>query len=245
MISAFGVLLLVAVAIFIWVRRSKFGGWALGLSVALLLVAVAGLLFSALAGIYTDFLFFTEVGYRQVFWTRTLARIAAYVAGAVVAYVIVWAVTGLPRGLFAGMNPDDARHTSQVLKWTRIAIALVAANFVGLGASGLSLQLLAAVRQVASTMYTDPIFGHSISFYFFTYPVVRGLLGILAGIVVGGMAVIGASFLMASSVPGDAALRRGLRNRLSFFAGILLLIAAVSGSRCMDSCSRATASCSA
>ena len=227
MISAFGVLLLVAVAIFIWVRRSKFGGWALGLSVALLLVAVAGLLFSALAGIYTDFLFFTEVGYRQVFWTRTLARIAAYVAGAVVAYAIVWAVTGLPRGLFAGMNADDARHTSQVLKWTRIVIAFVAANFVGLGASGLSLQLLAAVRQVASTMYTDPIFGHSISFYFFTYPVVRGLLGILAGIVVGGMAVIGASFLMASSVPGDAALRRGLRNRLSFFAGILLLIAAV------------------
>ena len=93
MISAFGVLLLVAVAIFIWVRSSKFGGWALVLSVALLLVALAGLLFSALAGIYTDFLFFTEVGYRQVFWTQTLARIAGYVAGALVAYAVVWAVT--------------------------------------------------------------------------------------------------------------------------------------------------------
>lgn len=226
MISAFGALLVVAVAIFVWARRSKAAGWGLGLSVALLLVAVAGLAFSALAGIYTDFLFFTEVGYRQVFWTRTLARIAGYLAGFVVAYVAVWAVTGLPRGLFTGMNPDDARHTSQVLKWTRIIIALVGANFVGLGASGLSLQLLSAVRQVASTAYTDPIFGHNISFYFFTYPVVRGLLGVLAGIAVGGMAVIGASFLMATSVPGDAALRRGLRNRLSFFAGILLLIAA-------------------
>jgi uncharacterized membrane protein (UPF0182 family) len=226
MISAFGVLLLVAVAIFIWVRRSKFGGWALGLSVALLFVAAAGLVFSALAGIYTDFLFFTEVDYRRVFWTRTLARIAAYVAGAVVAYAVVWAATGLPRGLFAGMNEDDARRTSNILKWTRIIIALVAANFVGLGASGLSLQLLAAARQVVSTAYTDPIFGHSISFYFFTYPVVRGLLGILAGIAVGGTAVIGASFLMATSVPGDAALRRGLRSRLSFFAGILLFIAA-------------------
>ncbi|MCX6085363.1 MAG: UPF0182 family protein [Caldiserica bacterium] len=226
MISAFGVLLLVAVVIFVGVRRSKFGGWALGLSVALLLVAAAGLVFAALAGIYTDYLFFTEVDYRQVFWTRTLARVVAYVVGAVVAYVVVWAVTGLPHGLFAGMNPDDAHRTSQTLKWTRIGIAVVAANFVGLGASGLSLQLLAAVRQVASTAYTDPIFGHSINFYFFTYPVVRGLLGILAGIAVGGMAVIGASFLLATSVPGDAALRRGLRNRLSFFAGIMLLIAA-------------------
>jgi len=74
MISAFGVLLLVAVGIFIWVRRGKFGGWALGLSVALLLIAAAGLVFSALAGIYTDFLFFTEVGYRQVFWTRTVCE---------------------------------------------------------------------------------------------------------------------------------------------------------------------------
>jgi hypothetical protein len=184
------------------------------------------LVFSAFAGIYTDFLFFTEVGYRQVFWTRTLARIAAYGVGAVVAYAMVWAVTGLPRGLFAGMNVDDARRTSQTLKWTRVAIALVTANLVGFGASGLSLQLLAATRQVASTTYTDPIFGHSISFYFFTYPVVRGLLGILAGIAVGGMAVIGASFLVATSVAGDAALHRGLRNRLSFFAGILLLIAA-------------------
>ena len=226
MISAFGVLVLVAVAIFVWVRRAKRGGWALGLSVALLLVAAAGLVFSALAGIYTDFLFFAEVGYRQVFWTRTLARIIAYVVGAVVAYAMVWVVTGLPRGLFVGMNADDARRTSHILKWTRIVIALVAANFVGLGASGLSLQLLAAARQVASTAYTDPIFGHSISFYFFTYPVVRGLLGILAGVAVGGLAVIGASFLLATSVPGDAALHRGLRNRLSFFAGILLLIAA-------------------
>ena len=226
MISAFGVLLLVAVAIFIWVRRGKSGGWALGLSVALLLIAAAGLVFSALAGIYTDFLFFTEVGYRQVFWTRTLARVAAYVVGAILAYAIVWAVTGLSHKLFAGMNPDDAHRTSQILKWTRIGIAAVAANFVGLGASGLSLQLLAAVRQMASTAYTDPIFGHSISFYFFTYPVIRGLLGILAGIAVGGMAVIGASFLVATSVPGDAALHRGLRNRLSFFAGILLVIAA-------------------
>jgi uncharacterized membrane protein (UPF0182 family) len=226
MISAFGTLLLMAVAIFIWVSRSRRGGWALGLSVALLLVAAAGLVFSTLAGVYTDFLFFSEVGYRQVFWTRTMARLVAYVVGAVVTYVLVWAVTGLPRGLFAGMNADDARRTSRILKWTRVVVGLVAANFVGLGASGLSLQLLAAVRQVASTTYTDPIFGHSASFYFFTYPVVRGLLGISAGIAVGGLAVIGASFLMASAVPGDAALRRGLRSRLSFFAGVLLMIAA-------------------
>lgn len=226
MISAFGVLLVVAAAIFIWVRKSKRSGWALGLSVALLLVAAAGLVFSALAGIYTDFLFFTEVGYRQVFWTTTLARIVAYLVGAVVAFAIVWLVSGLPRSLFGGMNPDDARRTSRALKWTRIAIALVTANFIGLGTSSLSLQLLAAIRQVASTAYVDPIFGHSISFYFFTYPVVRGILGILTGIAVGGLAVIGASFLMAGSVPGDAALRRGLRSRLSFFAGILLLIAA-------------------
>jgi len=194
MISAFGVLLLVAVGIFIWVRRGKFGGWALGLSVALLLIAAAGLVFSALAGIYTDFLFFTEVGYRQVFWTRTFARVIGYVVGFVVAYAAMWAITRLPRRLFAGMNPDDARRTSQVLKWTRIIVALVAANFVGLATSGLSLQLLAAVRQVPSTTYTDPIFGQDLSFYFFTYPVLQGLLGILAGIAVGGIAVIGASF---------------------------------------------------
>jgi uncharacterized membrane protein (UPF0182 family) len=227
MISAFGTLLLGAVALLIWVRRSRRGGWALGLSVALLLVAAAGLVFSALAGVYTDFLFFSEVGYRQVFWTRTMARLVAYVVGAVVTYALVWAVTGLPRGLFAGMNEDDARRTSRILKWTRIVVGLVVTNFVGLGASSLSLQLLAAVRQAGSSTYTDPIFGRGANFYFFTYPVIRGLLGISAGMAVGGLAVIGASFLMASAVPGDVALRRGLRCRLSFFAGILLIIAAV------------------
>jgi uncharacterized membrane protein (UPF0182 family) len=227
MISAFGTLLLVAVALFIWVRRSRRGGWALGLSVALLLVAVAGLLFSALAGMYTDFLFFSEVGYRQVFWTNTTARLIGYVTGAVVTYVIVWAVTGLPRGLFTGMNTEDAHRTSRILKWTRIVVGLVVANFVGLGTGGLSLQLLAAVRQAGSSTYVDPIFGRSANFYFFTYPVIRGLLGISAGMAVGGLAVIGASFLMASTVPGDAALRSGLRSRLSLFAGVLLIIAAV------------------
>jgi uncharacterized membrane protein (UPF0182 family) len=227
MIAISAVLLLVGAALFIWVRRSKRGGWALGLSLALLLIAVAGLVFAALAGEYVDYLFFGEVGYQQVFWTRTLARLVAYITVALATYGIVWAVTGLPHGLFAGMNADDARRTSRVLRWTRIIVSLVVANFVGLGASGLSLQLLAAIRQTGSATYVDPIFGRSENFYFFTYPVIRGLLGIVAGIAVGGMAVIGASFLMASAVPGDAALRRGLRSRLSFFAGILLIIAAV------------------
>ncbi len=226
MISVFGVLSLLAVAIFIWVRRSKRGGWALGLSVTFLLVAVVGLAFSALAGMYTDFLFFNEVGYRQVFWTRTMARFIAYVVGVVVAYGLVWAVTSLPHGLFAGMNADDAHRTSRVLRWTRIIGSLIVANFIGLGSSSLSLQLLAAVRQTGASTYVDPIFGHGSSFYFFTYPVIRGLLGISAGIAVGGLAVIGASLLMATAVPGDAALRHGLRSRLSFFAGILLMIAA-------------------
>jgi len=84
------------------------------------------------------------------------------------------------------------------------------------------------MRQVSSTAYVDPIFGHSESFYFFTYPVIRGVLGILAGTMVGGMAVIGACFLMTASTAGDDALRRGLRSRLSSFVGILLVIAAAS-----------------
>jgi uncharacterized membrane protein (UPF0182 family) len=226
LVSLFGILLVVAVVVFLWVRRTKRSGWPLGLSIALFLVSFLGLVFSGLAGLYTDYLFFAEVGYVQVFWTKTLVRATSYVAGAVAACAIVLGITHLPRRLFSGMNDDDGRRISRTLVWTRIVIVLVVANFCGLAASNLGLQLLTAMRQVSSTAYVDPIFGHSESFYFFTYPVIRGVLGILAGTMVGGMAVIGACFLMTASTAGDEALRRGLRSRLSSFAGILLVIAA-------------------
>ena len=226
LVSFFGILLVVAVVVFLWVRRSKRSGWPLGLSIALFVVSFLGLAFSGLAGLYTDYLFFAEVGYVQVFWTRTLVRSIAYVSGAVAACAIVLGITHLPRRLFSGMNEGDAGRISRTLMWTRIVIVLVVANFCGLAASNLGLQLLTAMRQVSSTAYMDPIFGHSESFYFFTYPVIRAVLGILAGTMVGGMAVIGACFLMTASTAGDEALRHGLRSRLSSFAGILLVIAA-------------------
>ncbi len=226
LVSLFGILLVVAVVVFLWVRRAKRSGWPLGLSIALFVVSFLGLAFSGLAGLYTDYLFFAEVGYVQVFWTRTLVRSIAYVSGAVAACAIVLGITHLPRRLFSGMNDGDAGRISRTLKWTRIVIVLVVANFCGLAASNLGLQLLTAMRQVSSTAYVDPIFGHSESFYFFTYPVIRGVLGILAGTMVGGMAVIGACFLMTASTAGDDALRRGLHSRMNSFAGILLIIAA-------------------
>jgi len=81
LVSLFGILLVVAAVVFAWVRRTKRSGWPLGLSIALFLVSLLGLAFSGLAGLYTDYLFFAEVGYVQVFWTRTLVRSVAYLAG--------------------------------------------------------------------------------------------------------------------------------------------------------------------
>ncbi len=226
LIAVFSTLLLIAVALFVWVRRRRHSGWGFGLSLVFLIIATAALIFTAFAGLYTDYLFFAETGYRQVFWTRTLAQIVTYLAAAVGTYVIVWLITALPHGVFAGMNPENAHRTSRALKWTRIVVAVLVAHFVGLAASSMSLQLLAALRQAPSTSYRDPIFGNNISFYFFTFPVVRSLLGILAEMALGGIAVIGASFLVAKSMPDDATLRHSLRSRLSIFVGILLIIAA-------------------
>lgn len=225
LMSVFGTVLVLAILIFLGVRRSKRGGWALGLSIVLLLVSVAGTLFAALAGMYTDFLFFNEVGYRQVFWTRTFARLAAFTVGAVVAFVLVWLVTGLPHSIYAGMGDDDVRRVSRALRWTRIIAGLIVAIFVGIGASNLSLKLLYALRQAGASTYVDPIFGLGINFYFFTYPVIRGLLGIVAGIAVGGLAVVGASFIVVGAVPANTLVRQGLRSRFNIFLGILLAIA--------------------
>ncbi len=222
----FSALLVLAIIFLVWVRRRKHAGWGLGLSLVLLIVAAAGLLFTTLAGLYTDYLFFVETGYRQVFWTRTLARVATYAVAAVATYFIVWLITVLPRGVFAGMNAENARRTSRVLRWTRVIVATIVALMVGLAASRMSLQLLAAVHQVSSSTYRDPIFGNNLSFYFFTYPVIRSLLGILAGMAFGGLAVVGASLLVANAMPSDATLRHSLRSRLSIFIGILLIIAA-------------------
>ena len=157
LVSLFGMLLVVAVVVFLWVRRTKRSGWPLGLSIALFLISFLGLAFSGLAGLYTDYLFFAEVGYVQVFWTKTLVRATSYVAGAVAACAIVLGITHLPRRLFSGMNDDDGRRISRTLVWTRIVIVLVVANFCGLAASNLGLQLLTAMRQVSSTAYVDPI----------------------------------------------------------------------------------------
>ncbi|HET9986375.1 MAG TPA: UPF0182 family protein [Longimicrobiales bacterium] len=144
------------------------------------LVALAALLAAqALVELYTDALWYREVGYLAVFWTRlgaaALVRSAAAVLGAGVVLLNLWVVARQLGPVHLRRRYGNLEIAEQVPRSYLIAGILVAAVLAGWWLSGLefggddALRVLAWLRQ-ARWGATDPVFGRDLSFFVFSLP---------------------------------------------------------------------------
>ena len=145
--------------------------------VLLLLNGVGGFI----AKIYTEHLWFQEVGYVRVFWTRNLAAIGVRAIAALVAAGIIFLNLTL---VVRRLGPVRLRHrygnleiAEQVPRHQVMTVSALIALLGGLWLAGVQfgagvpLQVWAWFNHVAWGS-VDPLFNKDLSFYVFTLPVI-------------------------------------------------------------------------
>jgi uncharacterized membrane protein (UPF0182 family) len=212
----------------------------LRLRIPLVLVLLAVLIFIAgpsFISYLTDWLWFEEVGYGQIFFTMIGAQALLFVIVAAVASV--WLAGNV---LIALRSIGDARPVFTTREGLRLALpgrrqlrtigvygAVALAVIVGLYMSSQWLVWLAWLHGVPFDQ-RDPILGHDVGFYVFSLPflqLVHGLgvtLVILAALAAGGLYLVSGSLIAA--FPSRLALVPGARRHLGLLASVFFLLVA-------------------
>ena len=149
---------------------------AAGLAVFFLIVSLRGI-----AGFYTDYLWFDEVGLTGVWKSVLGAKIGLGVVFTLIFFALVWAnlaIADLLAPTFRPMGPEEQfieRYHEVVgarAGLVRIGVAVLFALVAGPGAAG-QWQSWLLFRNQASFGATDPLFKRDIGFYVFQLPFLK------------------------------------------------------------------------
>ncbi|MBM3819424.1 MAG: UPF0182 family protein, partial [Acidimicrobiia bacterium] len=191
----------------------------------------------SLVRFYTDWLWFGEVGYQQVFLTMLRAQGTLFVAAFAVSAVWLAANLRLALGSIGDLRPvfttrdgiEVALPGRQQLRTLATALAFVVAVFIGLFASSQWETWLAWRHQVPFNQ-PDPILGRDAGFYIFSLPFLQFLRGLAQGLVL--LAAIGAGALyfvsgsMASRFGSMLSMTPAARRHLAVLAALFLFLLA-------------------
>ncbi len=206
----------------------------------LLLIVAALVVFTGIpsfAEFYTDWLWYQELGYEQVFLKSLSAQATTGMAVGAVVFVILWlnlrlSLRLLRRREFAIATPDGPRiitvDTGR-LRSLIYAAAFVAAVLIGLYSASSWATWLYAIHAVPFGR-TDPVLGRDIAFYVFQLPMLELVHGIALTTVILTIAGVAGSHVAAGNLALDPL--RGViasgtaRRHLSLLAAALLLVLA-------------------
>ncbi len=171
-------------------RGGRRGGRRIGLLWLLAAIPVLVVLLSILARVWTDVLWFQEVGFTQVYWTRIVAQVLTGLAGGVL-FFAVFAVNLLlawhfsPKTLLRGDLDSEnpvlevvERIEGRSVRWILLGISVFLAFFFALNAGGAWQDVLLFLNRV-DFGFKDPIFGRDASFFVFVLPLAQRLLSFL------------------------------------------------------------------
>ncbi len=151
---------------------------------ALVGLAVAAILWFQFVGIYVDWLWFGEVGFREVFATQAISRVVMFVIAAVVGGGMVFAslyVAYRSRPVFVPTNEIDPLAPYRTIIATRPKLFLFTISGLVALICGLSAQADWSTAQLwlhgGDFGTVDPQFGLDVGFYVFTLPMIELVLG--------------------------------------------------------------------
>jgi len=201
----------------------------------LLLVLLVAVVWPSLADYYTDWLWFGETGYQQVFATSIVTRLGL---GAVVALVTFLLLFGSFRlalrhfdqpYLVLGVSPADG--TPVVLQ--RRGVARLIGGVSALGAIGAGMigsnQWMTWLNYRHASWFgdRDPIFGQDVAFFVFQLPWLEFVRSLLLAVMVAALAGSVLISLLPGRVAGGSgpmAPLRVARRHLSLLAAVVLLL---------------------
>jgi len=160
-------------------RRAKIALWTVGALIVLIIVLVQ------VTGVYINWLWFSSLGYRNVYSTIFWTRLTLFVIFGVLMALIIGGnlvITYLLRPPFRPMSMEQQNiERYRVMFEPRRILLLVVVSFIALLSAGLSAQGNWATWQLwlngGSFGIKDPQFHRDISFYAWDYPAYRLMLG--------------------------------------------------------------------
>jgi uncharacterized membrane protein (UPF0182 family) len=208
----------------------------LPLAITLVVVGALVVAFFLFSGLYTDYLWFAQLGYSSVLTTQWIAMAVMFAVGFVAMAFPVWLTLNLAyrlRPVYAKLNSQLDRYQELVEPLRRLAmwaIPVVLGLFAGLSASSRwETTLLWLNRTVTGT--TDPQFGLDLSFYLFELPFYRGVVAFASAVVlISALLTAAVAYLYGSVRINGRELRisKPSRIQLAVLAGLYLLLQAVS-----------------
>ena len=206
------------------------------IGVVVLLVLVLSVL-GSLVRMYVDWLWFGEVGFRQVFSTGLRTRILLFVLfgglmAAVIAANLVLAYRFRPPFRPMSLEQQNLERYRSALEPRRgllvAGVSAVLGIFTGITAQS-QWQTWLQWRNGTQFGITDPQFGIDLSYYTFTYPFQRFVLGLLfTAVVLSLLAALAVHYLFGGvrlQTPGEK-VTPAARVHLSVLLGVFLLLKA-------------------
>jgi uncharacterized membrane protein (UPF0182 family) len=201
----------------------------------LVLLAIA---LVAASKVWTEVLWFRQLGFLNVFTTQWLARIALFLVGLVVMGLIVWLsmwIAYKSRPVYAPTNDSQevaGRYRAQfepIRRPAMIIVPLVLGFFAGTNASGRWEQVLLFLN-AEKFGQKDPQFGLDLSFYVFQLPAIRFVLSMLMAAVALALVVAIVMNYLYGGIRADGGLKAGLtkpaRIQLGLTAAVFCLLIA-------------------
>ena len=166
--------------------------------------------FAAAASVYTDFLWFDQLGFKGVFTTQIIAQVVSFAVAALLSGLVIWftvwfAVRSRPiyaRGL-QGDNFEAFRLLAEQLrKFAQVGLPIVAAIVAGIAASS-QWQTAAVFVNHTYTGTNDAEFGLDIAFYLFDLPFYNFAVGFLSTLMLLALLLAAAAHYMFGSIRFD------------------------------------------
>lgn len=204
--------------------------------VTIIVLAALVIAFFVFASLYTDFLWFAQLGFQRVLTTEWLAGTGMFFAGFFGMAVPVWASIGLAYRF----RPVYAKLGTQLDRYQQVIEPLRRAVMLGLpGVLGLFAGLATAPRWSMVLQYfnrtpfgtKDPQFHLDVSFYVFELPFWRALVAFASAVVlIAGIAAVAATYLYGALRIGGREVRvsRAARIQLATTAAVYIALQALS-----------------
>jgi uncharacterized membrane protein (UPF0182 family) len=201
--------------------------------VILAVLAIAAAVFSSL---YTESLWFTQLGFSRVLYTQWVASAAFFLVGFTIMAFSLWLgmyVAYRIRPVYARLGAQMDRYQQAidpVRRTITIVVPLVIGVFGGLAALTHWQETLLFLN-ASPTGTTDPQFHKDISFYLFDLPFYQALIGFLSAVVILTLIVSTLTHLVYGSIsfaPREVRVARGARIQLAIIAALYLGLQAVS-----------------
>jgi uncharacterized protein len=159
------------------IMRLKPGPLRRAVLVVIGLVVVLGI-FGIVSRIWTEYLWYAEVGYTTVFWTPIVARLCVGIFFAVAFFIVfygnLWLARKISPKLLAVPGAEDGEilDLAERRRWPgrlMLLVSIVLAVIIGVIYSSNWEQVLLFLRQ-GDFGYADPLFNRDASFFVFTLP---------------------------------------------------------------------------